>query len=764
MTTLARWCHRHRLLTLFAWLALIVGLGVLSGAAKPQYDNKLSIPASESSRAVELLKTVQPAADGDSDSVVWHTAQGRVTDAAVQQRMTKTLDRIAKAPGIASVASPYGPQGKSQISPDGTTAYATLTFTQEAGKIPVDQAKAVAALADAARTDGLQVELGGAAVSIATDSGGGSQELVGVLAALVVLGLVFRSVGAAVLPILTGVAGVSTGVLVVGLLSHSMALPSSTPILATLVGLGVGIDYALFIVNRHRKGLMAGLSVEEAMAKALDTSGRAVLFAGGSVVIALLGMFALGLDFLNGMALGAALTVAMTVLAAVTLLPALLGLLKTMVLSRRQRKALKAWRASGTDRVSVRLPRRSGPAQAQNVFTRWAGRVERRPFGKAVLALAVMAVIALPVLSLRMGSSDAGNDPKASTTRQAYDLLAKGFGPGFNGPLLLVAEVPAAADGPALDRLVQQLRTTPGVAAAEAAPLPPGQKVAVVQVVPTTAPQDQGTSDLIHRLRTDVVPAAERGTTLHVLVGGQTAMSDDFDSALNHKLPAFVGIIVGLGCLLMMLAFRSVLVPLIGVAMNLLTMGAAFGALVAVFQWGWGSEALGVGGAGPVDSFVPVMVIGILFGLSMDYQVFLISRMHEEWTKTGDNHRAVRVGHGETGQVICAAAVIMACVFGSFIVGGQRMIAEFGVALAVSILLDVLLLRMILVPALMHGFGRGNWWLPRILDRLLPRLSVEGSPESAATVWEPEPEPLPEPEPEISWQPAYRDHPHSRAR
>ncbi|MEZ0114457.1 RND superfamily putative drug exporter [Catenulispora sp. EB89] len=761
MTTLARWCHRHRLLTLFAWLALIVGLGVLSGAAKPQYDNKLSIPASESSRAVELLKTVQPAADGDSDSVVWHTAHGRVTDAAVQERMTQALDRIAKAPGIASVASPYSPQGKSQISPDGTTAYATLTFTQEAGKIPVDQAKAVVALADGARTDGLQVELGGAAVSIATDSGGGSQELVGVLAALVVLGLVFRSVGAAVLPILTGIAGVSTGVLVVGLLSHGMALPSSTPILATLVGLGVGIDYALFIVNRHRKGLMAGLSVEAAMAEALNTSGRAVLFAGGSVVIALLGMFALGLDFLNGMALGAAMTVAMTVFAAVTLLPALLGLLKTMVLSRRQRKELKAWRASGTDRVSVRLPRRSAPAEPQNAFTRWAGRVQLRPFGKAVLALAVMAVVALPVLSLRMGSSDAGNDPKASTTRQAYDLLAKGFGPGFNGPLLLVAEVPAAADRPALDRLVERLHTDPGVAAVEAPALPAGQKVAVVQVVPTTSPQDRGTSELIHRLRNDVVPAAERGTTLHVLVGGQTAMSDDFDSALNHKLPAFVGIIVGLGCLLMMLAFRSLLVPLIGVAMNLLTMGVAFGSLVAVFQWGWGSEALGVGGAGPVDSAVPVMVIGILFGLSMDYQVFLISRMHEEWTKTGDNHRSVRIGHGETGQVICAAAVIMACVFGSFIAGGQRMIAEFGVALAVSILLDVLLLRMILVPALMHGFGRGNWWLPRILDRLLPRLSVEGSPESEPPVWSSQ---TTEPEPEISWQPAHLDQSHGRAR
>jgi RND superfamily putative drug exporter len=434
------------------------------------------------------------------------------------------------------------------------------------------------------------------------------------------------------------------------------------------------------------------------------------------------------------------------VLAATTLLPALLGLMKLRVLSRKQRKQLAAERSVreaaiayntsvGAEIAPVR-PRDAaqptghgapaGPAQA-GFFVRWAHRVEAKPLVKAVLAIAVMLIVALPVLSLRLGSSDAGNDPKSSTTRQAYDLLAKGFGPGSNGPLMLVAQTPGAGDQQALTHLVETLKTTPGIAEATALPTKPGETLAVVNVIPTTSPQSTQTSDLISHLRSDVIPPAEQGNTLHVMVSGMTAISEDFDSTLIAKLPMFVAIIVGLGCLLMMLAFRSVLIPLIGVAMNLLTMGVAFGSIVAVFQWGWGSEALGAGGAGPVEAFVPVIVIAILFGLSMDYQVFLISRMHEEWSHSEDNTRAVRIGHAETGQVICAAAVIMASVFASFIFGGQRMIAEFGVALALAILLDVLLLRMILVPALMHRIGRANWWLPGWLDRVIPRLNVEAA-------------------------------------
>ncbi|NUP48438.1 MAG: MMPL family transporter [Catenulispora sp.] len=748
MSVIARWCHRHRLVTVLAWLALIVGLGALTGAAGTKYNDTMSIPASESSQALDLLKSSLPAASGDADTVVWHTTGGvKVTDPAVKKTMTDALDAIATSPGVASVAGPYsGPHAAAQVNGDQTIAYATVTFSQQAHDIPKEQVQHVVDVAKAARGDHLQVEAGGQAVSEAERTMGGSAELIGVVAALIVLGLVFRSAGAASLPIVTGIAGVASGVLATGQLSRLFAISSTAPTLATLVGLGVGIDYALFIVNRHRRGLMSGLSVEAAVTKALNTSGRAVIFAGGTVVIALLGMFALGLSFLNGMAIGAAVTVSMTVLAAITLLPALLGFLKLRVLSKKQRRELAARQAG----VGVLVPyaqarrrsRRSAGAGAagagtdagthghpETAFTRWAGKVQARPLGKAVLAIGIMVLVALPFFSIRLGSSDAGNDPRSTTTRQAYDLLADGFGKGFNGPLTLVAQTPGAGDQQALDKLVGQIRTVPGVAAVNARPAQPGQTLSVVQVVPTTSPQDQGTTDLIDRLRHDVIPPAEAGTTLHVMVSGNTAITNDFNDTLISKLPLFVAIIVGLGCLLMMVAFRSVLVPLIGVAMNLLTMGVAFGSLVAVFQWGWGSEALGAGGAGPVESFVPVLVIGILFGLSMDYQVFLISRMHEEWSHSADNGRAVRVGHGETGQVILAAAVIMSCVFGAFLLNGERLIAEFGVALAVAILLDVLMLRLILVPAVMHRFGRANWWLPKWLDRVLPRLSVEGEPE-----------------------------------
>ncbi|MFJ5884396.1 MMPL family transporter [Kitasatospora cineracea] len=717
MSVLARWCHRHRLVTVLLWLGLLVGLGAVSGAVGTKYSDSMAMPATESSRALELLKEQLPAAAGDTDTVVWHTASGTVDDPAVKERMTAALDAIAHSPSVASVSGPYGERGAQQVSADGTTAYAQVTFTGDAHSVPKADVRHVIDLAEQARTDGLDVQLGGQAVQNTETEMGGLSEVIGIVAALVVMTLVFRSVWAAALPILTAVAGVGTGVVGTGLLSHGMSIASVAPTLGVLVGLGVGIDYALFIVNRHRKGLMAGLSVPEASAKALNTSGRAVLFAGLTVVIALLGMLILGMGFLNGMAVSAALTVALTVLAAITLLPALLGLLGLRVLSRAQRRRLAA---HGPD-----------AEHAAGFWPRWAAKVQARPTGKALVALVLMLAVSLPVLSLRLGSSDAGNNPRTTTSRQAYDLMAKGFGPGSNGPLLLVAEAPEPADQAALTGLVAELKGLDGVARVTAAPMQAGQRVGIVQVVPTTSPQSAQTSDLITELREHTVPDAEAGTGLRVHVGGATATAADFADVLIGKLPVFIAIIVGLGCLLMMVAFRSLLVPLIGVVMNLLTMGVAFGAIVAVFQWGWGSEALGAGAAGPVEAFAPVMIIAILFGLSMDYQVFLISRMHEEWTHTRDNHRAVRVGHGETGQVITAAAVIMACVFAAFLFGGQRMIAEFGLGLALAVLLDVLVLRMVLVPALMHRFGAANWWLPGWLDRLLPHVSVEGEPDPA---------------------------------
>lgn len=703
MSVLARWCHRHRLVTVLLWLGLLVGMGVVSGKVGTAYSNSLSLPSTESSKAMDLLKANMPAAAGDQDTVVWHVNDGSVTDPAVKDRMTQTLDAIAHSPGVASVSSPYTPHGAAQVSPDGRTAYAQVLFDQDAMHVAKGDAEQVVKLAEQARSSSLDVQSGGGAIAKTEQNIGGTTELVGILAALAILLLIFRSAWAAVLPVLTGAAGVGAGVLGIGLLSHGLSLADTAPTLASLVGLGVGIDYALFVVNRHRKGLMSGLSVEESVVRALNTSGRAVVFAGATVMVALLGMLVLGISFLNGMAIGAAVTVALTVLAAITLLPALLGLLKLRVLSRRQRRQL----ADGVRQDQA----------ATGAFGRWAAKVEARPLGKALVALVLLVAVALPVLSLRLGSSDAGNNPKTTTTRQAYDLMAQGFGPGSNGPLLLVAQTGGPQDQQAVEHLVTELKSTPGVARVAALPTKPGQQVTPISVVPTSSPQSAQTSDLITHLRHDVIPAAEQGTDLKVLVGGSTATSADFADVLTGKLPMFVAIIVGLGCLLMMIAFRSLLVPLLGAVMNLLTMGAAFGAIIAVFQWGWGSEALGAGAAGPVEAFAPTMIIAILFGLSMDYQVFLISRMHEEWHRTGDNHRSVRVGHGETGLVITAAALIMGSVFASFIFGGQRMIAEFGLGLAVAVLLDVLLVRLVLVPALMHRFGRANWRLPRWLDR-----------------------------------------------
>ncbi|MEU3340277.1 MMPL family transporter [Streptomyces sp. NPDC006668] len=712
MSTLARWCYQHRLVVVLLWLGLLGGLVVASQSAGSAYSNSFSLPNTESTRALNLLKSSFPAQAGDTDTVVWQVDSGSVRDSATKERMTGTLDKISKLPEVSGVTSPYSRQGAAQISKDGRTAYAQVNFAKVQQELDKSDIQRVIDTAEAARTDGLKVELGGQAIKSTEQTPPATSELVGVVAAAVVLFLAFGSLFAMLLPILTAVAGVGTAILTTGLLSHAVTIGEIAPTLSALIGLGVGIDYALFIVTRHRKGLQSGLDVEESLARAVNTSGRAVLFAGGTVCIALLGMFVLQTKFLNGVAIASALTVAVTVVAAVTLLPALLALFGKRVLGRRARRRLAADEPLPENVVS-------GP------WARWAAVVERRPRALSAIALVVMVVLTIPVLSLRLGSSDSGNDPASNTTRKAYDLLADGFGPGFNGPLQLVAQAPTAADKTALTQLSTQLKDVHGVASVVAAPIRPGSTVGIVQVFPTSSPQAKETSDLIDHLRDDVVPAAEKGTTLKVYVGGSTAIFDDFASVLSSKLPLFIAVIVVLGGLLLLLAFRSLLIPVTAAVMNLLAAGASFGVLVAVFQWGWGSDSLGLGRAGPVEAFLPVMMIAILFGLSMDYQVFLVSRMHEEWVHTKDNARAVRVGQVETARVITAAAAIMVCVFIAFVFGGQRTIAEFGIGLASAVALDAFILRTILVPAATHLFGNANWWLPGWLDRRLPHLSVD---------------------------------------
>ncbi|PNE38819.1 MMPL family transporter [Streptomyces noursei] len=719
MTALARWCLRRRLVVILLWLAAVTGTAAAAGLAGSAYSTDYGVPGTESGRAGALLAKAFPDRAGDTDTIVWHTATGSVRSAAVRATMAHTLAEVAELPGVAGVQSPYGPGGGRQISHDGHTAYASVSFRSAPDDLPAAQARAVVSTARAAVGNGLQVELGGAGIAVTQAPHERLPELIGLVAAAVVLFLAFGSLAATLLPIVTALAAVGTAAAGISLLGHVMTVADFAPMLGTLIGLGVGIDYALFIVTRHRKGLRAGLSVQESAERAVAVSGRAVVFAGATVCIALLGMLTLRLGFLNGVALAASLTVVLTVAASVTLLPALLGVIGTRALGRRERRRLAA--------EGPRPDRHTGPA------ARWAGFVARHPKLLGAAASAVMLTLALPTLGLHLGTSDQGNDPATATTRKAYDLLADGFGPGFNGPLTLVGSLDGATDRLAFDKLPGTLRDTPGVAQVSGPEFGDGHATGVITVVPDSAPQSQRTSDLVDWLRTDVLPAATDGTTLQVQVGGVTAGYDDFADVIVGKLPLFLGAVIGLGSVLLLLAFRSIGIPLKAALMNLAAVAGAFGVVVAIFQWGWGSEALGLGSAGPVEPFLPVIMISVLFGLSMDYQVFLVSRMYEEWRRTGDNRRAVRVGLAETSRVINSAAVIMIAVFGAFVLSGDRIIAMFGIGLAAAVALDAFVLRTLLVPALMHLLGGANWWLPAWLDRRLPRLSIEPPPEPAAT-------------------------------
>ena len=728
MPAIARWCFHHRFVVITAWVLVLIGLGILAQAVKTQYNNSFALPGTGSTTAQELLAKTVPVQSGDADTIVWHVRTGTVRAAAVMARMSPVLDRIAKFPEVAAVISPYGPRGAAQISRDGRTAYATVDFTRPSGNLATADVTRVIDAAEAARERGLDVQLGGQAIGNTERPPLSLSSAVGVLAAAIVLYIAFGSLLAALLPLVTAVAGVASGLMAIAPLTHTMNVVYIASALAALIGLGAGIDYALFIVTRHRRGLQAGLPPAEAAVTAINTSGRAVLFAGSTVCICMLGILILGFSFLNGLAIACALTVAFTVLAAVTLLPALLGVFGLHVLSRRQRRSLGAQPTAGS-------PGR-GP------WARWADTGQRHPAALAAVAAAVMLALAAPVLDLRLGISDQGNDASSSTTRQAYDLLAKGFGPGFNGPLVLVARAGSPAGTAALHALQTRLPHVSDVASVHTIAAARGTQV--IQVTPRTSPQDMATFALISTLRTSTIPVAERGTTLRVYVGGVSPTFADFTAAVKAKLPWFLLTIIGLSFLLLVVAFRSLLIPATTAVMNLLAAAAAFGVLTAFFQWGWGTSAFGLGNASPVEAFLPVFTLAILFGLSTDYQVFLVSRMNEEWVHSRDNHRAVRTGQVETARVITAAAAIMICVFLTFSFMNKREIAEFGIGLAVAVALDAFVLRTILVPAVMHMFGDANWLLPRWLDRRLPHLAIEPAttpvpPAPVATALDPDP-------------------------
>jgi RND superfamily putative drug exporter len=724
--SLARWCFRHSGLTLLGWVALLVALIAVHSAVGSAYTDKFTLPHTESFDAIHLLQRADPNTAGETDQLVIGARGGRsVTEPAVRADAQRLLSRVAHFDHVGSVVSPYTALTVQQIAPGRTVAFADVTWTRAATDQQVTTAESM-------RFDQTIQDASNRQVTFAVEGNipeqGDPQSsdrsiYIGFLAAAVVLFLAFGSLAAMLLPLLTAGFGLGAGISVVGLLTHLLNTASFTNQLAVLIGLGVGIDYALFIVTRYRQALQRGLDREAATVEAIDTSGRAVLFAGLTVCIAMLGMFALGISFFYGVAVAATVAVAFTVMSALTVLPALFntrlprrlgGHIGTIVPRRSERRAIRAATFTQTDESPV--------------WARWTALLARRPAAFALVAAAVMVAIGIPFLQMRLGAADAGTDPSATTTRTAYDLLARGFGQGYNGPLELVAQIRSRGQLAAFTRARAAIATDPDVVAATPVVFRAGNggrpSVAIADVYPRGSPQAASTADLLHRIRATTIPAATRGSGVQVLVGGTTAVFDDFSHVLASKLP--------LSFLLLLAVFRSLLIPLTAAVMNLLSAGAAFGVLTAVFQNGWGNHLLGVNTTGPIEAFVPELLFPILFGLSMDYEVFLISRIYEEWRLRHDTRAAVAHGLAATGRTITAAAAIMFLVFASFTLVGEWVIDMFGIGLAAAVFLDALVVRSVLVPALTMVLGEWTWKIPGWLDRILPHVNIEGSSRAPA--------------------------------
>ncbi|MEV1010786.1 MMPL family transporter [Streptomyces sp. NPDC049881] len=699
---LAGFSYRHRKLVLLLWAVLLAGVWAVASATGDDYREDYSLPGTDSQHAADLLAAHGADQGADTLDIVLHDDAG-LRAGGTEERVTAMLAEVGRLPGVAEVADPYA--GEAAVSADGTTGYATVLLTVPSEQLETAAVQDILDTARTAQTDGLQVELGGDAARQLAESGGPGEGL-GILAALVILVFLFGSVVAAGLPVITALFAVGSALGAIVIASHVFTIADYTPYMMMLVGLGVGIDYALLIFARFRTELAAGATPERATEHAMDAAGRTVFFAGCTVIVALLGLVALGLGSLRGIGLSVAVTVLVTMAAALTMLPALLGFFGArFARGFAQRDAQRAARG-----------RRPSGDRWRTVATA----VQRRPLTALLVAVVALLGLSAPALGMRLGFADAGNDPEGTTSRAAYDLLSDGFGPGFNGPFAVVTEGGDEGAERAAAEAAAVLADTPGIAATTP-PIPsPDGAVATVIAFPDSAPQDAETADLLGELRDDVLPAlAERTGAAHV-VGGATAANEDFAATTAARMPLFIGLVVGVSLLLLLVVFRSFLIPLKAALLNLLSIGAAIGAMTAVFQNGlFGVEP------GPVESFLPVMIFAVVFGLSMDYEIFLVSRIHEEWRRHGDHRAAVREGLAHTGSVVTAAGAIMIVVFGSFLLSSDRMLQQMGFGMAVAIFVDAVVIRCLVVPAAMQLMGRRAWWLPASLARSLPAVELE---------------------------------------
>ncbi|HKT82689.1 MAG TPA: MMPL family transporter, partial [Solirubrobacterales bacterium] len=709
MRRFATWCTGHRKTVIFSWLGALIVIGMISGSVGSDFTEEFKLPSSDSQEAFELLEDKFPQQSGVTAEIVYKAPAG-ADSAAVKKTMEGVFAEAEELPHVSEVASPYSSGGAGAISKDGEIAYATVQYDVSTDKLEKDDIKKLISIGEAANGNDLKVAVGGAPVEeVRGEEEGDSSFAIGLLAAVVILLITFGSAVAMGLPLITALFALGVGLSIVTLGTHVFDTAEFAPQLAAMIGLGVGIDYALFILTRFRNGLDEGLEPREASIAAVDTAGRAVLFAGITVIISLMGMLLLGISFLYGVAMAAAVAVLFTMIAALTLLPALLTIAGRRV-----------------DKLRIPGLGKREPSTAEDTkWFRWSREIQKRPVAAALLSGGLLIALCIPTLSLRLGSNDAGTDPAGSSTREAYDLLAEGFGAGYNGPFVMAAALPSKGDDESLVLLRKAVESEEGVAKTTSIVLNPAENTGVFQVYPTTSPQSEDTTKLLDHIRGEVIPPIEQKTGAQLHVGGITAIFEDFGDAISEKLPLFIGVVVLLSALLLMIVFRSILVPLKAMVMNLLSIGAAFGLIVAVFQWGWGASIIGVDGTGPIISFFPIFLFSIVFGLSMDYEVFLMSRIHEEWEHRQDASLAVTRGLALTGRVITAAAAIMITVFASFMLGDDRIIKLFGLGLAAAVFIDAVIIRSVLVPALMQLFGKSAWWLPDWLDRILPKLHVE---------------------------------------
>ncbi|NBM20997.1 MMPL family transporter, partial [Streptomyces sp. GC420] len=712
LSALARFAVRRRWLVIALWVLALGGAALAGRTTGGSFGNDLTLSDSDSQAAYDTLRERYPELSGDGMQVVIHSESG-VTSPEVRAAVT---DSVAAARGSADVAtaqSPYRP-GPDMVSGDGRTAMATVQFTERAKDVPRDAVDEVQEAFGPVRDLGVRVEFGGAVLQ--AESGPSGSEVIGLAAAVVVLLVAFGSLFAMAVPLVTALFALGLGMSVVQIVAQWTTIGTSGPVVAAMIGLGVGIDYALLVVTRHRENMRSGLRARDSVPVALSTAGRSVLVAGTTVIVAILSLYLIGIPFVSALGLASAITVAATLLAAVTLLPALLAVF-----------------GDNLDRYRVRRLKYDNEAGRVSGWHRWTGHVQRRPWRYMIAASGVLVAMSLPLFSLRLGTADGGSAPEDSTERRAYELVAEDFGAGWTGPLMVTAEfgeASAARQGAA--SLRADLLATEGVREVPPPRVDEAGTTAVYTVVPKGSPDDESTEDLVHRLRDDVLPrSADALDATGTHVGGATASAIDLADRLGSRMAWFMGFVVGLSFLLLTVEFRSLLVPLKAAVMNLLSVGAAYGVVVAVFQWGWGSGLLGAE-PGPIESFAPIMLFAVLFGLSMDYEVFLLGRVREEFLASDDAGGSVRQGIAATARVITAAASVMVVVFGSFLLGDQRVVNLFGFGLAVAIAIDATLVRLVLVPAVMALMGRAAWWMPRRLERMLPRVPGEAGAAAAA--------------------------------